>query len=273
MWQLVRPVKKSCVFCSSMKPTTVPSSSSATNRKSFAVPSSRWRSRSWRMPSMHSCRLRQGGSGKSTKRGTSPRMKSSSSSARRIRKLVSLMRRWFGGNDGAVLHRAGAAGKSRPRAIMAFAKVRAPPPRENTVNRFAPFRRVLRGPALLACAWLTLAATARAQETLRAINPSSLPPAHGYAHVVIAPPGRMVSISGQVAMDRSGKVVGADDFRAQCVQVFENLRIALHSAGLDFKDVVRTDMYVTDLGHLDVLRDVRAHYLPAGAPATSTLVK
>lgn len=125
----------------------------------------------------------------------------------------------------------------------------------------------------LACAGLAVVTAAPAQEALRAINPPALPPAHGYSHVVIAPPGRMVSISGQVAMDRAGKVVGAGDFRAQCVQVFENLRTALRSAGLDFRDVVRTDMYVTDLDHLDVLREVRAHYLPADAPATSTLVK
>jgi enamine deaminase RidA (YjgF/YER057c/UK114 family) len=126
---------------------------------------------------------------------------------------------------------------------------------------------------LLACAGLAFATAAQAREAPQAIDPPSLPPAHGYSHVVIAPPGRMVSISGQVAMDRAGKVVGEGDFRAQCVQVFENLRTALRSAGLDFKDVVRTDMYVTDLSHLDVLRDVRAQYLPADAPGTSTLVK
>lgn len=142
------------------------------------------------------------------------------------------------------------------------------------MKRFRSVSRAVHGRgALLACAWLALATGVHAQEALQAINPSSLPSAHGYSHVVIAPPGRMVSISGQVAMDRHGKIVGQDDFRAQCVQVFENLRIALRSAGLDFKDVVRTDMYVTDLRHLDVLREVRAHYLPADAPATSTLVK
>lgn len=137
----------------------------------------------------------------------------------------------------------------------------------------AASRTVRRQLVCLACAGLVLATAAQAQEAPQAINPSALPPAHGYSHVIVAPPGRMVSISGQVAMDRDGKVIGAGDFRAQCVQVFENLRIALHSAGLDFKNVVRTDMYVTDLRHLDVLREVRARYLPSDAPATSTLVK
>ena len=119
----------------------------------------------------------------------------------------------------------------------------------------------------------TPAVATAAQSGRQAINPAGLPPAHGYAHVVIAPPGRMVSISGQVALDRNGAIVGAGDFEAQCVQVFENLKAALHGAGLDFADVIRTDMYVTNLQHLDTLRQVRARYLPEDAPSTSTLVQ
>lgn len=107
----------------------------------------------------------------------------------------------------------------------------------------------------------------------RVVNPSSLPPPRGYSHIVIAPAGRRVSISGQVAVDSLGAVVGAGDFRAQSVQVFENLGRALRSVGATFADVVSTNMYVTDLGHLAVLREVRARYLPADAPPASTLVQ
>lgn len=115
---------------------------------------------------------------------------------------------------------------------------------------------------------------ARGQESgLQALNPPSLPPAHGYSHVVIAPAGRLVSISGQVAIDSTGAVVGEGDFMAQCVQVFENLDGALRSAGLTFSDVVRTDMFVTSLDHLSDLRECRTRYLPAKDPPTSTLLK
>ena len=118
------------------------------------------------------------------------------------------------------------------------------------------------------------AGTGHAQDTaLKAINPASLPPAHGYSHVVVAPPGQFVSISGQVAMDSTGTVVGVGNFEAQCEQVFKNLRRALHSVGLTFKDVVRTDMYVTSLDYLSELRECRARYLPAEDPPTATLVK
>ena len=107
----------------------------------------------------------------------------------------------------------------------------------------------------------------------RTLDPPGLPPARGYSHVVITPAGRRVSISGQVAMDSLGNVVGAGDFKAQCVQVFENLRRALRGAGADFPDIVSTTMYVTDLSQLDVLREVRARYLPADNPPASTLVQ
>ena len=74
-------------------------------------------------------------------------------------------------------------------------------------------------------------------------------------------------------MDSLGNVVGAGDFRVQCVQVFQNLDRALRSAGASWADVVATNMYVTDLSHLDDLREIRARYLPAQAPPASTLVQ
>lgn len=107
----------------------------------------------------------------------------------------------------------------------------------------------------------------------KAINPSTLPPAHGYSHIVIAPPGRIVSISGQVAMDSTGQVVGFGNFKVQCIQVHENLRRALQSVGLSFNNVIRTDIYVTTLEHLSTLRKCRARYLPHESPPTATLHK
>jgi enamine deaminase RidA (YjgF/YER057c/UK114 family) len=107
----------------------------------------------------------------------------------------------------------------------------------------------------------------------RTLSPPSLPPTRGYSHVVIAPAGRRAVISGQVSVDSLGAVVGKGDFRAQCIQVFENLGRALRSVGAGFEDLVRTDMYVTDLAQLDILREVRARYLPAEHPPASTLVR
>lgn len=104
-------------------------------------------------------------------------------------------------------------------------------------------------------------------------NPPELPPANGYSHVVVAPAGRLVVISGQVALNVKGELVGADDFEAQCTQVHENIRAALASLGLTFKDVIRTDNYITDRKYLPLLRRVRSNYLPIDrAPASTLLV-
>lgn len=138
------------------------------------------------------------------------------------------------------------------------------------------FRRLVVSFALLLAgvAILRIPYIAHGEEpALQALNPPALPPAHGYSHVVIAPSGRLVSISGQVAIDSTGAVVGKGNFMAQCVQVFENVGAALRSAGLTFADVVRTDMFVTDLDHLSALRECRARYLPAKDQPTSTLLK
>ncbi|MDT8069378.1 MAG: RidA family protein [Terriglobia bacterium] len=84
----------------------------------------------------------------------------------------------------------------------------------------------------------------------------------------------MVFISGQVAMDKQGHLVGKDDLRAQTKQVFENLKTALTAAGATFDDVVKITWYVKGYNPqlLPILRDVRDEYVKKEAPPTSTLV-
>ncbi|MGA3086807.1 MAG: RidA family protein [Thermodesulfobacteriota bacterium] len=58
---------------------------------------------------------------------------------------------------------------------------------------------------------------------------------------------KTIYISGQVAIDREGKVVGKGDLGAQAAQVFENLSFALESAGGKPEDVVKLNMYVVNM--------------------------
>jgi enamine deaminase RidA (YjgF/YER057c/UK114 family) len=51
-------------------------------------------------------------------------------------------------------------------------------------------------------------------------------------------------IAGQLATDKAGNVVGADDFDAQCVQVFKNIEDALASCGAGWKNVVQFTTYL-----------------------------
>jgi enamine deaminase RidA (YjgF/YER057c/UK114 family) len=99
---------------------------------------------------------------------------------------------------------------------------------------------------------------------IRFINPETLAKPPSYTHVVeVVGACRAIHISGQLGIDLDGNVVG--DFRAQAVQVFENLKAALASVGATFADVVKLNSYLADIADLPVLREVRVRYLNARA--------
>ncbi|KRF01857.1 enamine deaminase RidA [Frateuria sp. Soil773] len=108
---------------------------------------------------------------------------------------------------------------------------------------------------------------------MRFVDPPGLASPAGYTHVVVAPAGRTLYLSGQIAFDRAGKLVGANDFAAQAQQVFANLDTALKGAGADFSHVVKLTMYVTDMSQLQALRAARDRYIDRAHPPASTLVE
>lgn len=76
------------------------------------------------------------------------------------------------------------------------------------------------------------------------INPAGLRRPPTYTHVMKATGGTTVYIAGQVSLDAEGRLVGEGDFAAQAKQVFENLRIALASAGAGFNNLARITTYI-----------------------------
>jgi enamine deaminase RidA (YjgF/YER057c/UK114 family) len=106
------------------------------------------------------------------------------------------------------------------------------------------------------------------------INPKGLAAPHGYTHVVATKPGKMVFISGQVAMDTEGHLVGKRNLRAQTKQVFENLKTALAAAGASFDNVVKITWYVKGYNpeSLLTLREVADQYVNKDKPPASTSV-
>ncbi|MFI9728902.1 MULTISPECIES: RidA family protein [unclassified Streptomyces] len=91
--------------------------------------------------------------------------------------------------------------------------------------------------------------------------PDGVAPAAQYTHVVTGT-GRLVAVSGQLALDEDGALVGEGDAGAQARQVFENLRRCLAAAGATFDDVVKLTYFVTDMAHLPAVRAARAAHVP-----------
>jgi reactive intermediate/imine deaminase len=101
-------------------------------------------------------------------------------------------------------------------------------------------------------------------------NPPALSAPTGYTHIVeVTGPNKTIYISGQIAFDKDGKLVGAGDMQAQAEQVFKNLEAALTAAGAKFSDVVKMNSYITDMSRIQAVRDVRARYFKDSLPAST----
>jgi enamine deaminase RidA (YjgF/YER057c/UK114 family) len=71
-------------------------------------------------------------------------------------------------------------------------------------------------------------------------------PVVGYSRAIRV--GKVVHVAGTTATDAEGRVVGVGDAAAQTFQALDNIRRALESVGAKLEDVVRTRIYVTDIG-------------------------
>ena len=80
-----------------------------------------------------------------------------------------------------------------------------------------------------------------------------------------------IYVSGQIAIDVGGNLVGPGDVRAQTRQVFENLKAILEANGATFADLVKIGTYLTTLGDLAGMREVRGEYLTSEPPASTAV--
>lgn len=105
------------------------------------------------------------------------------------------------------------------------------------------------------------------------LTPDTMPRSVGYSQLAAVSSGTIVFIAGQVALDKSGNLVGKDDFRAQAQQVFENLKAALGAVGGGFHNVIKLNSYFLDLLNLPKFRDVRDTFVNLANPPASTAVQ
>ena len=109
---------------------------------------------------------------------------------------------------------------------------------------------------------------------IQRLNPPTLSKPTGYSHATLVTAGRQVHVSGQVALNAAGEVVGKGDIAAQTEQVYQNLKAALSAAGADMRHVFKLVTYVVDLmpARAAEIRKVRLAHLPEGDYPASTMV-
>ncbi|MFC1982357.1 RidA family protein [Chloroflexota bacterium] len=84
--------------------------------------------------------------------------------------------------------------------------------------------------------------------------------------------GNTVYVSGQIAWDANGDIVGKGDFSAQVAQVFRNAESVLNAAQASVKDIVKITTYVTCASDAARWRQEREKYFPDNPPASTTII-
>lgn len=128
---------------------------------------------------------------------------------------------------------------------------------------------MFKAPVVLYCLLTALPA-----QDIHHINPPQLSKSPAYSHAVTAKPGTIVWISGQIAANSKGEVVGKGDLKAQLDQAWANLKAALAASGATFADVVKLNTYIVDYkpSMREDVRAARLRFMGPGEPPAATLV-
>lgn len=81
--------------------------------------------------------------------------------------------------------------------------------------------------------------------------------------------GAFVFCSGQIPLVPETGLMAEGGIAVQSHQMFANIRAVLQAAGLDFCNVVKTTVFMTDLSQFGVFNEIYAQYFPANPPARS----
>src|SRR5438445_1119 len=106
----------------------------------------------------------------------------------------------------------------------------------------------------------------------RAVQSANAPKASGpYSHAIQAPAGRVLFISGQIAVDPVRDRLIKGDVVKQTERVMENMKAILDAGGATFDDVVKTNIYLADMDDFNKVNETYGRYFVKSPPARATV--
>ena len=100
-------------------------------------------------------------------------------------------------------------------------------------------------------------------------TPPENPRPTGYTHAVKA--GRQLFISGQAGMDADRRLVEPGDIEAQTIQALDNIGRLLAVGGASWSDVVKLNIFLTDLSHFAKVNEIMGRYFEQPYPARAAI--
>ncbi|MGZ8907585.1 MAG: RidA family protein [Methylobacter sp.] len=82
---------------------------------------------------------------------------------------------------------------------------------------------------------------------------------------------RTVYLSGQIPLVPETMTIIEGDISAQITQVFDNLLAVAEAAGGDFSDIVKLNVFLTDLAHFPLVNEIMGRYFQAPYPARAAI--
>lgn len=83
--------------------------------------------------------------------------------------------------------------------------------------------------------------------------------------------GGTVYLSGQIPLVPDTMILIEGDITAQITQVFENLKAVAHAAGGDLSDIVKLNVFLTDLSHFPIVNEIMGYYFNQPYPARAAI--
>lgn len=109
-------------------------------------------------------------------------------------------------------------------------------------------------------------------EMKRIIQTDQAPAAIGpYSQAVESSGGKLIFLSGQIALDPKSMEVVGESASEQCRQVMNNLAAVLKAAGADFTNLVKTTIYLHDMNDFGPVNEIYATYFNSEPPARATV--